>query len=111
MSTRETFVDWRDGNHLRWMKDCREAGDVLRLLVGALDDDGLEGADLTRFGTDFGFRGAFEADESEREHEDDNKVAYRRSTSDVRAVNAQLGEKRRKAWAVGFQRRFCRVGC
>ena len=50
MSTRETFVDWRDANHLKWMRRCREAGDVLRLLVGALDDDGLEGVDLTRFG-------------------------------------------------------------
>lgn len=50
MSTRETFVDWQDGNHLRWMRGCRETGDVLSLLVGALDDDGLEGADLTRFG-------------------------------------------------------------
>eukprot|EP00752_Nemacystus_decipiens_P004033 g3692.t1 len=46
MSTRETFIDWRDDNHLKWMRDCREAGDVLRLLVGALDDDGLKGADL-----------------------------------------------------------------
>lgn len=50
MSTRETFVDWKDGSHLKWMRDCREAGDVLRLLVGALDDDWLEGANLTRFG-------------------------------------------------------------
>lgn len=50
MSTRETFVDWQDGKHLRWMRDCRESGDVLRLLVGALDGEGLEGADLTRFG-------------------------------------------------------------
>ena len=54
MSTRDTFVDWKDDNHLRWMRDCREAGDVLRLLVGALDDDGLEGAGLTRFGMGFG---------------------------------------------------------
>eukprot|EP00903_Cladosiphon_okamuranus_P006600 g6447.t1 len=46
MSTRETFVDWKDGNHLKWMRECRGAGDVLRLLVGALDD-GLEGGDLT----------------------------------------------------------------
>lgn len=54
MSTRETFVDWQDDKHLKWMKDCREAGDVIRLLVGALDDDGLQGADLTRFGMYFG---------------------------------------------------------
>lgn len=50
MSTRETFVDLRDASHLRWMKDCREVGDVVRLLVGALDDDNLEGVDLIRFG-------------------------------------------------------------
>ncbi|CAM9187780.1 unnamed protein product [Scytosiphon promiscuus] len=47
MSTRESFIEWQDASHLRWMKSCREAGDVLRLLVGAVDDDRLEGADLT----------------------------------------------------------------
>lgn len=48
MSTRESFVEWQDASHLRWMRACRETGDVLRLLVGAVDDDRLKGADLTR---------------------------------------------------------------
>ncbi|CAM9888920.1 unnamed protein product [Ectocarpus sp. 6 AP-2014] len=48
MSTREMFSDCRDARHLSWMRACREAGDVLSLLVGVLDDDGLEGEDLTR---------------------------------------------------------------
>lgn len=48
MSTRDMFSDCLDARHLHWMRACREAGDVLGLLVGVLDDDGLEGEDLTR---------------------------------------------------------------
>lgn len=49
LGTRETFVVWEDKHHLRWMKACREAGEVLRLLVGALDEERLEGRNLTRY--------------------------------------------------------------
>lgn len=48
MSTRESFVHWQDASRLSWMRACRETGDVLRLLVGAVDDEALEGTDLTR---------------------------------------------------------------
>lgn len=47
-STRETFVIWEEAFHLRWMRSCREVGEILRLLVTALDEDGLEGRNLTR---------------------------------------------------------------
>lgn len=46
--TRETFVMWEEAFRLRWMRSCREVGEILRLLVTALDYDGLEGRNLTR---------------------------------------------------------------
>lgn len=49
MCTRETFIVWKEASHLRWMRACREVGEVLRLLVGALDEERLQGADLTGY--------------------------------------------------------------
>lgn len=51
MGTRETFVAREEKHHLSWMKACRETGEVLRLLVGALDEEELEGRNLTRYNT------------------------------------------------------------
>lgn len=48
LCTRETFVVWAEASHLRWAKSCRELGEVLRMLVGALDEEGVGGIELTR---------------------------------------------------------------
>lgn len=44
--THQIFVAGQKRNRQRWMKASREIGEILRLLVGALDEDKLEGEDV-----------------------------------------------------------------
>lgn len=46
--THGIFVEGQKSNRQRWMKACREVGEVLRLLVRAMDEEQLEGEDVTR---------------------------------------------------------------
>lgn len=41
------FVNGKKSNRMQWMRACREVGEVLRLVVGALDEDGPEGVSIT----------------------------------------------------------------
>ena len=47
--THGIFVAGQKSNRQRWMKACREVGEVLRLLVRAMDEERLEGEDVTRY--------------------------------------------------------------
>lgn len=43
LASHDVFVDGKKADRMRWMRSCREVGEVIRLLVGALDEQGEEG--------------------------------------------------------------------
>ncbi|CAM9888561.1 unnamed protein product, partial [Ectocarpus sp. 8 AP-2014] len=45
--THEIFVSGQKVQRQRWAKACREVGQVIRLLVGAMDEENLRGDDVT----------------------------------------------------------------
>ncbi|CAM9485171.1 unnamed protein product [Ectocarpus sp. 6 AP-2014] len=45
--THEIFVSGQKVQRQRWAKACREVGQVIRLLVGAMDEESLRGDDVT----------------------------------------------------------------
>lgn len=46
--THEIFVAGQKVHRQRWARACREVGEILRLLVGAMDEEKLQGKDVTR---------------------------------------------------------------
>lgn len=49
LASHGVFVDGKKADRMRWMRSCREVGEVIRLLVGALDEqEGEEVADGQR---------------------------------------------------------------
>ena len=36
-------------NRQRWARSCREVGEVIRLLVWAMDEENIQGEDVTRY--------------------------------------------------------------
>lgn len=46
--THEIFVSGQKVHRQRWARSCREVGEVIRLLVWAMDQGNLQGKDATR---------------------------------------------------------------